>query len=127
VQLESPSIYPQEKAIKYRIGIGIKEEGFTENKIISIYGTWKFSRKAGLIFKVDYGRSRIKEIEFATNIYLSKKDEVVFSLSSKEGEDLGICLTFNRKFLKKYAAEAYLRLKRQSKESALEAGVHIPF
>jgi len=59
--------------IKYRIGIGLREEKTSSTKIISLYGTWKFSRKAGLTFAMDYGKGKFKKIEFGTEIYLTKK------------------------------------------------------
>jgi hypothetical protein len=126
-QLESPNLYPREGAIKYRFGVGVREDIGDEGKTISLYGTWKFSRKGGLFFQMDYGKGRIQRIEFQTQICLIKKDEVVLSLINKRGEPLDIYITFTHKFLKKYAAEVFLRLKKLKKESAIEAGVRIPF
>lgn len=127
VQIESPNLYPKEGVMKYRLGIGLREEKLPHTKIISLYGTWKFSRKAGLSFEMDYGQGKIQSIDFGTNIHLTKTDEVVFSLANKRKEPLGIYITFTHRFLKQHDAETFLRLKKLQKESGIEAGVRIPF
>jgi len=129
VQLESPNLYPKEGLIKYRIGIGLEENKPSKAKTICLYGSWRFSRKAGLFFQMDYGKGRFRDIEFGANIYLNKKDEVGFFLTDKKNEPLGLNITFTHNFLKNSDAEAFLRLKDilDKKERALEVGVRIPF
>lgn len=127
-QIESPNLYPKEGVIKYRLGIGLKEEGRPPVRIISLYGNWKFSRKLGLAFEMDYGKGKIKTIEFGTDISLTEKDKFSFALKNKRGEPLGINITFTHKFLKQLDAETFLRLSKSlKKESTIEAGVRIPF
>lgn len=126
-QLESPNIYPQDGVIKYRIGVGLKKEKLNQEKTISIYGTWKFSRKAGLIFQVDCGRNRGYPVEFGVSAYLNKKDEVVFILTNKKREPLGIKVVFTHRLLEKFDAQVFLRLKRLQREKSVEAGIRIPF
>ncbi len=129
VQIESPNLYPQQGVIKYRLGIGLKGGRSFQNKIVSLYGTWKFSHKLGLIFEIDYGKNKFQNIEFGTNIHLNKKDEFVFSLTNKGKKPLGFNLIFTHNFLKQSSAETFFRLKDilDKKERALEAGVRIPF
>lgn len=129
VQIESPNLYPQEGAIKYRIGIGLKETKPYRMKIISLYGSWKFSRKAGLNFQVDYGNGRFKEIEFGANFYLTKKNAITLFLANKREEPLGLNITFTHSFLGQHDAQAFLGLKNflEREETAIQAGVRIPF
>jgi hypothetical protein len=127
VQLESPNLYPQEGVIKYRIGIGLKENRTFKTQVVFLYGAWKFSRKLGLIFQIDYGQGYIKNIEFGTNLYLTKKDKIIFALTNKRKEPLGIYITFTHRFLKQLDAEAFLRLKKIKEESSIEGGIRIPF
>lgn len=128
VQAETPNLYPQEGIIKYCLGIGLREKSPTRFKIISLYGAWKFSRKLGLIFQMDYGQGEIHNLEFGADISLSQKDKITFSLKDKRGEPLGLEITFTHRFLEKLDAEAFLRLKETLKrESAIEAGIRIPF
>jgi len=124
-QIETPTIYPQEGVIKYRLGIGIKENRVAE-KIISLYGAWKFSRNLGLVFQMDYNREGLESIEFAADVSF-QENTVTFSLRNKEGKPLGITLTFTHRFLKGIDAETFIRLKRLGEESRVEAGLKIPF
>ena len=124
-QIETPTINPQKGVIKYRLGIGIRENKSAE-KIISLYGVWKFSRNLGLVFQMDYNKQGLESIEFATDVTF-QKNVVSFSLKNKEGEPLGITLTFTHRFLKGIDAEAFLRLKALGEESGIEAGLKIPF
>jgi len=127
VQLETPNVYPKKGAIKYRIGIGLSKNKLYQDKIISLYGTWKFNRKLGLVFEIDYGGANFEAIEFGADIDFSKKDKVIFSLVSRERQPLGISVSFSHRFLEKFDAETFLHLKSLKDESAIEAGVKIPF
>ncbi len=124
-QIETPNIYPQEGAIKYRLGAGVRQA--KKEKVISLYGAWKFNRKLGLIFRMDYGNGRICEIEFAADVSFDKRNEITFCLKNKIGEPLGLSVTFTHKFLKTLDAEAFLRLKDSYEESRIDAGMRIPF
>lgn len=131
-QLESPNLYPKEGVIKYRLGIGLKglspKGTVPQPRIISLYGTWRFNRRLSLLFEMDYGRGHLQSMEFTTEISCTQKDKFTFTLRSKKKEPLRINITFTRRFLKRLDAKALLRVKRiLGKESALEAGVELPF
>ena len=128
VQIETPTIYPQKGVIKYRLGVGIREDSPTKEKLISLYGVWKLSRQLGLIFQMDYGKFEVKQIEFSVDISVNQRNEIVFSLKDKSGEYLGLDVAFTHRFLSKLDAEAFLRVKEILKrEPAIEAGIRIPF
>lgn len=127
VQIESPNIYPQEGVIKYRIGMGLRKTRLYKSRVICLYGAWKFSRKAGLTFQLDYGEGKFKDIEFGANVYLNKKDEVALSLTNKNKEPVGFAIVFTHRFLKQRDAEIFLRLKHLQKERGVEAGLRLPF
>lgn len=129
VQLESPNVYPQEGTIKYRIGVGLKGVSPKEivPGIICLYGVWKFSRKAGISFQMDYGDSQIQSIKFSAELNLSKKDEITLSLINKDKKPLGINVIFTHRFLKKLDAETFLKLKKLKEEDGIETGIRIPF
>lgn len=127
-QIETPTIYPQKGVIKYRLGVGMREESPTKEKLISLYGAWKFSRRLGLVFQMDYGEGEVKQIEFSADISVNQRNEIIFSLKDRNGESLGLNITFTHRFLNKLDAETFLRVKEILKrESAIEAGVRIPF
>jgi len=124
-QLETPTIYPQKGVIKYRLGLGIREDKLSD-KIITLYGVWKFSRGLGLTFEMDYYKAGLRSIEFGAEVAF-KEDTVALSLKNEAGEPLGITLTLTHKFLKSQDTEAFLRLKALGKGSAIEAGAKITF
>lgn len=126
VHLQSPTLYPAKGIIKYRLGIGIKKE--RRERLLSLYGEWKFSRKCGLSFVMSYGKGEIRRIDFGAYVHLGKKDKLIFSITDKHKEPLGLAIEFSHKWLVKKHAQTFLRLKRiLEKETVLEAGVRIPF
>lgn len=126
-QMESPNINPEKGVIKYRLGIGVRKTRSTRNKVISLYGVWKFSRRLGLSFQMEYGSGRISKTEFIAVVTPTKKDELIFTLHNKIGELLGMSVIFTRRFLKALDAQTFLRLKKFVDESRVEAAVRIPF
>lgn len=125
-QVETPNVYPQAGKIKFRIGAGIRDEKLS-GKIVTLYGTWKFSRKLGLSFEMDYGKNNVRSLEFGADINIAPKNKIILSLVSRERKPLGVKVTFSHRFLKKLDAEAYLKFKALHDESGIEAGVRIPF
>jgi len=96
-------------------------------KIITLYGTWKFSRRLGLYFEMDYGQGRVRRMVFSSEINLSKRDRVIFKLTDKQGRRLGISVIFRHRFLSRRDADWFLRLKRDYQEKKADAGVRIDF
>jgi len=128
VQIESPNLYPKKGVVKYRLGIGLRGKKAPGDRVICLYGTWKFSRKLGLVFQMDYGQGQVQSLEFGTELSLTQRDKVTFALKNETGERLGINITFTHKFLKQNEAEVFLRLKEiLQRESAIETGIRIPF
>ena len=126
-QLESPNIRPKEGSIKYRLGVGIRQPKKEKAKIITLYGAWKFSRKAGLIFEMDYRNGFISRLEFGAEVNFDRNNQIAFRLLTKDGKPLGMSLTFTHKLLKELNGELFLRLKRYREESGVDAGVRIPW
>lgn len=125
-QIETPTIYPQEGKIKYRIGCGLREDK-SSGRIVYLYGTWKFTRRLGLAFQVDCGNGDICESEFGADFSFDENSQVAFRLKNTSGEPLGVSLIFTHKFLKSLDAQVFLRLKKSWDENRIEAGVSIPF
>ncbi len=127
VQFETPTVYPQKGVVKYRLGIGLKEQKPDRQRIISLYGTWKIKRNIGLIFEIEYGRQEVYAMEFGAEVKFSEKNRVTFSLKNKKGEDLGVSVIFTRKFLQHLDAELFLRLKHSRQEQGVDIGLRFPF
>ena len=127
VQLESPSLYPKQGQIRYRIGIGVRKSRLSgPGQVLILYGEWKIGRNLGITFRMDYGQGKIKCITFGAIVTFGR-NKAIFALKSELGEPLGITLTITRKFLESFDAEAFIRLKSRQNEQAIEAGITIPF
>jgi len=127
VQLESPTLYPKKGQLRYRIGIGIRQSRLTlPGQLLILYGEWKFSRNLGLTFQMDYGKGKIKAIEFGATVTFGR-NKVILALKNELGKPLGIILTMTHKFLEHFDAEAFIRLKSRKDQYGVEAGITVPF
>ncbi len=127
VAAESKNLYPEKNSIKYRLGIGIKKGKLNKDKLITLFGTWKFNRKLAVSFDMDYDQGKVHSIGFFTQITLNKNDKVVIALKNNRMEDLGIELTCTHSFLAENNASFFIRVNISEKEKRFESGVLIPF
>ncbi len=118
--LQSNNLYPKKGAIKYRIGIGAKEQN--KERVVSLYGRWVFSRKLGLSFEMNQGSGKVNRIKFASTINLNKNNRIIFTLKDKDNKPLGATLTFKRNLLSFKDLEYFLQLKKQGKTFYLGLG-----
>jgi hypothetical protein len=120
-QIETPTIYPQKGLIKYRLGMGLRQD-----KIVTLYGTWKFSRVLGLSFLMEYGNGKVGKIEFATEVSCGRRNAFVLRLKGDDGKFLGADIVFTHDFLKASDTQAFVRLKAY-RETTIEAGMEVVF
>jgi len=134
VQIESSSLYPKKGAIKYRLGVGVKKglgkgrlrENYKE-KIIVLHGEWKFSRRWGLSFEINYGGGRVKKSYFSAQVNITEDKNVIFTLLSKDSKPIGASLTFKQKMLSKKDLEYFLRIKTEGKTHQISTGLTFKF
>jgi hypothetical protein len=126
-QLESPNLYPADNMIKYRIGIGLARQAGEKQKTISLYGVWKLGRRYSPAFEMQYADGCIRRMEFGSKVSINKNNEIMLALATRKHEPLGITLTYTRKFNEKLDARAFVRLRKSSRENAVEAGISFPF
>ena len=124
--LETPNLIGKKGAIKYRIGVGFKGSKLFKSETITLYGVWKFHRKTGLSFDIDYGEGRTRAINFGAFVRIDKKDKITFKLRSREQENLGISVEFRRSFLKNNT-EWFLKVLSEEKRPRFEWGITIPW
>jgi len=58
--------------------VGLKKK--RREQVIVLSGVWKFSRKLGVTFEMDYGENRIRRIYFSAKLNVAKKDRLIFTL-----------------------------------------------
>ena len=127
VQLESSAFYPKRGQIRYRIGIGVRQNRLTApGQVLILYGEWKFGRNLEIIFQMDYGQGKIKAIEFGSGVTFGR-NKIIFALKDQLGEPLGVTLTMTHKFLETLDAQVLIRLKTLRNQYSVEAGITLPF
>ncbi|MBN2121039.1 MAG: hypothetical protein JW734_08335 [Candidatus Omnitrophica bacterium] len=125
VNLQTPTVRPQKGQIKYRVGIGARKDKKT--RLIILHGLWKFSRKLGLGFEMNYGPHNVRQIKFSAVVSLSKSKEVSFSLKNRLKEPVGITLVYRQKLLAKEDLEYFLRVKKEGKNPFIGFGATLHF
>ncbi len=130
VQAESLNLYPKKGEMKYRLGAGVRKgkgRGSYREKVILLYGEWKFSRRGGLSFEMDYGQKRFRRICFSAQINLSSKEKILFTLLGRDKKPLGLNVTFKKEMFSKRDFTYLLRLKKEDKDREISAGLTLKF
>lgn len=127
VQAESPTMRPKAGGIRYRIGAGARRSGLRAPGVIVLYGEWKFGRKYGLTFDMEYGKGRVRSILFGASVDISRNDTFEFRLRDTYGADPGFTVIFTHKFIKDRDAKLFAKLIKTKNENKAEAGMTIPF
>jgi hypothetical protein len=108
--------------IKYEVGIGSSNRALPETRTVTLFGKWRLKRDVGLIFEAEYEDGKTKRMVFGAEASLTGKDTVLFKLKNDvENKDMGVNLELSRKVLKG-DGEAFLRLLKSNRESAVYAG-----
>lgn len=122
--LQTPNLYPAKNKIKYRVGIGTRHAH--SERVVCLDGEWKFSRRFGVFFEMDY-KKKIRKISFQARLSSVTANSLTFGLSATGGAPLGMSITFKRPFVSQRNFEYLLRLKKERKSLVLEAGGTIRF
>jgi len=126
-QVESPTMYPRAGEIRYRLGAGARRAGLRQPGVIVLYGEWKFGRRYGLSFDMEYGEGCVRSLVFGASVDLSRDDTFEFRLRDTTGADPGFSVVFTHRFVKARDAKLFARLIRIKNENKAEAGMTIPF
>lgn len=121
---QTKSILAKEGEIRYQIGVEVA--GKRELKTLILFGKWKLSRDLELSFEVEYGDGKRHEIRFGAVFHPGEGLTIEAELIGLEGQSLGIEVILTKEFFKGQA-ETFLRLRKTAEESAVEAGVRIPW
>jgi len=112
----------KENYIKYELGIGLSDRIDPIRRTVTLSGKWNLKKDAGLIFEIEYENKKTKAIIFGANARLTDRDTIAFKLKNDvENKDIGANLELSHKILKG-DGEAFLRLLKSNRESAIYAG-----
>lgn len=121
---ETKSLSAKEGEIRYQAGVEVK--GKTRIQTIALFGKWKLSRDLGLGFEIEYENGIRKQIAFQGEYRLTENLDAAVELKNRTGKALGLELILTREFLEGQG-RTFLRLKKSLEESAIEAGVTLPW
>lgn len=108
--------------IKYELGIGLTGRKEPVKRAVTLFGRWKLKKGTGLTFEVEYGAKKVQKIVFGAEAKLTDKDTILFKLRNDTGaRDIGASLELSHRILKG-DGEAFVRLLRSGRESAIYAG-----
>ncbi|MDP8216183.1 MAG: hypothetical protein P9L98_02530 [Candidatus Kaelpia imicola] len=118
--LESKSLYPKRGVIKYRVGVGFKDN--REENLISFKGNWKLGKNKALIFEVDQGKGGIRRYYFSYTVKVSNRDRIILTVFNNSLEPLGINLSFRGGELDRDSFEYFLKVAAKDRERKVEIG-----
>ncbi len=99
-QLESATLRPKDGEIKFRVGAGFHRTAARGDQVIALFGTWKFDKRLGLSFEVDYG---------------------------PRGRRNGLSVTLSRQITRRIGGEMFVRLSKDKNDRRIEGGITVPF
>lgn len=112
----------RDKYIKYELGIGLNDRPDPARRTITLFGRWSLKRDSGLIFEIDCEDKKTKRIVFGADARLTDRDTISFKLKADTPDkDIGVDLELSHKILKG-DGEAFLRLLKSNRESAVYTG-----
>ena len=112
----------KEGYIKYELGIGLAARSDPVRRTVTLSGKWNLKKDAGLIFEAEYENNKTKKIVFGADARLTDRDTVSFRLrNDTDNKDIGAELELSRKIFNG-GGEAFLRLLKDNRESAIYAG-----
>lgn len=121
---QTTSILAEKGEIRYQFGL--EAAGKKKLRTVTLFGKWKLSDRLELEFEMEYADGRKHEIRFGAEFAVTKDFTVSARLMNKENNPLGVEVVLSKEFLDGQA-QAFLRLRKTLEESALEAGVAIPW
>jgi len=121
---QTQSILAKEGEIRYQIGVEI--EGQRRLQTLTFFGKWKISRDLELSFEIEYGGGEKRTLSFGGTYFFRDDTSLEVKLKARDGKPLGVEVIFTREFFGK-DGRFFLRLRKTLEESALEAGVRLPW
>ncbi|MCK4809899.1 MAG: hypothetical protein KAS99_03060 [Candidatus Omnitrophica bacterium] len=109
------------KYIKYEISIGVSRKLAPIRRIVSLQGTWKIKKDAGLMFEIEYENKKIHAIVFSAKAKLTAKNRISFNLRKEINKDIRANMELSVKILEG-DGQAFLRFLKSSDETAVLIG-----
>ena len=121
---ETTSLLAKAGEIRYQAGVEV--EGKERIQTITLFGKWRLSRDLSLSFEVESEGGRKSALVFKAEYRIGKDYEISAGLKTQNGRLAGFELILTRDFLEKQG-RGFFRLRKTLEESAVEAGVTLPW
>lgn len=122
--LQSPTLNAGEGRIAYQVGIQLSDGRTVARKVV-LFGAWKLNRDLSVSFEMPQVEGRRYALTFKGTYTWRSRNAVSVHLSTREGEPLGLAVTFSRSWTNDKTV--FLRLERLRDESRLLGGVQVRF
>ena len=126
--IRSKSLMAKEGVIRYQLGTvysSLPRRGETFLRTVTIYGTWKLGRDLSVRFQLKSLGSKKREILFEVAKMFVKKRKITVALKNRQGQKLGLDVTFTRVVSKD--TEFFISLSRNPSENRILGGVRLRF
>ncbi|MDD4980923.1 MAG: hypothetical protein PHC54_06640 [Candidatus Omnitrophica bacterium] len=108
--------------IRYELGIGLSRKKQPVKRTIILFGRWKIKKTIGLVFEIEQEKGKVQTIVFGAEAKLTGKDTVSFNLRNRLNKEIGAELELSHDIFSG-DGQAFLRLLKERRESAILAGV----
>ena len=122
--LQSATLNAREGKIAYQVGIRLSNGRLVKQRV-TLFGAWKLNRDLSVSFEMPYLDGRRRALTFKGAYAFLTRHTVSVQLMSRQGEPLGVAVTFSRSFLDD--AQLFLRLQRVGRETQVLGGVQVRF
>ena len=122
--LQSPSLTARDGRIVYQVGLGLAKSR-TQQRRVTLFGTWKLRRDLSVSFDVPYARGRVDAIRFEAAYAPGDRNQLSVQLLNSRRQPLGLTVTFTRRIAPD--AGLWLRLRREAGERSVLGGVRVRF
>lgn len=122
--LQSATLNARDGAIAYQVGVRLSGGRLVRQRV-TLFGAWKLNRDLSVSFEMPYADGRRRALTFKGAYTFLTRHTVSVQLMSRQGEPLGVAVTFSRSFLDD--AQLFLRLQRLGRETQVLGGVQVRF
>jgi len=91
-------------------------------KLVTLVGTWKIDKGAGLLFEMEYSEGRVKTIIFGASVTWTDGCLLELKLKNESGADLGMEVSLTKQFFAGQG-EAFIKALSCGKEMSIVGGL----
>lgn len=122
---QTPSILAKKGEIRYQLGLETAGEKGRCRTLV-FFGKWKLSNQLELEFELECEDGKKRALKFGAEFQLTDSLSVTAQLKTQCGDALGVEVILNKEFFQG-KAQGFVRLRKSLEESAVEAGIAIPW